>query len=401
MSLQATRGIELDVTKCTGCKACLYACRQGAIYFETADDGYIYPKINNGDCVKCGQCIKACPSQNQYIGSNVKSTYASRCNSEAIVKNSSSGGVFTVLAKKIIESNGAVYGVGIDTTARVCYKRITTIESIAELRGSKYVQSDIDIEIIDEFIQDICSGRIVLFVGTPCQVAGIKAICKLRKIDDSKLYTVDLLCAGGTSPKIWGDYVKHLGLQGKEYNLATFRDKKKGWRDSCVAVGTEEEKKEELLACSQIGKFFFMDETKREACIKCKYRSMERVGDISLGDWWNEIYCPAKWRDNKGISKVFVNSAKGKALFDNTNEEIESIPMELGKANCNVTESSKLSDVSDARERFWNEYLNNGYDHMVDKYCRVSIKDIILWRVVRPILIKTRLIGLVSYMITR
>ena len=401
MNTQTTIGIELDAAKCTGCKACLYACRQGAIYFEEANDGYTYPKISKENCIKCGQCISMCPSQNQHIGLAVKSVYASRCNSEVIVKNSSSGGVFTILAQKIIENSGIVYGVGIDTTARICYKRITTIEKIAELRGSKYVQADIDIEILDEFLKDMSSGRTVLFVGTPCQVAGIKAICELRKMDDSKLYTIDLLCAGGTSPKVWRDYVKHLGLQGKEYIFATFRDKKKGWRDSCVAVGTEKEKNKELLACSQIGKFFFIAETKREVCINCKYRSMEREGDISLGDWWNEIYCPAKWHDNKGISKVFVNSAKGEALFDKTKEEIESIPMESGKANCNVTKLSQPLDISDTRERFWNEYLNNGYDYMVDKYCRVSFKDFILWRVVRPILIKAHLIGFVSYLITR
>ena len=210
-------------TKCSGCKACLVACPNRAITMFIDEEGFSYPQRDDSKCVKCKLCEKVCSACTPYEPRRPKFSYAAKARDTLLRVCSSSGGVFSVLARQCLLEGGVVFGAGFEKeTWRVVHKMATSQTELEELRGSKYVQSDVDIQSIRDVIS---SGRKVIFVGTPCQAAAVRRVCG----NPENLIIVDLVCHGVPSPQAWRRYLEQRKSENGPIKCIQMRNKQIGW----------------------------------------------------------------------------------------------------------------------------------------------------------------------------
>lgn len=195
-----------DKDKCCGCAACVQVCPKQCFSFEEDKEGFRYPVADRIKCIDCGLCEKVCPVINQYEATNPIKVYAAINKDEVIRMQSSSGGIFTLLAEKVIREGGVVFGAAFDENWEVQHTYVETIKDLAKLRTSKYVQSRMEdnYQRAKAFLKQ---GRKVMFTGTSCQIAGLKHF--LRK-DYDNLLAVDVICHGVPSPMVWRDYLLEI-----------------------------------------------------------------------------------------------------------------------------------------------------------------------------------------------
>lgn len=217
-----------DKSKCCGCNLCAIVCPKKCIQMVSDKEGFWYPQINKHACIKCGKCERICPVINkQTMPRNTgRKAYAAIHANEKIRLASSSGGIFTAIAEKVIDRGGVVFGAAFNKDFEVEHIYVERKEDLAKFRGSKYVQGkmgDIYLRVL-EFLK---MGRPVLFSGTPCQIGALKAF--LGKEYDN-LLTVDLICHGVPSPMIWSKYVNYRKSLDSTSDLqfVSFRDKQGG-----------------------------------------------------------------------------------------------------------------------------------------------------------------------------
>lgn len=311
--------------KCTGCSACLNLCPVDAISMQPDHEGFLMPVVDESKCVNCGKCVNQCPAiHTEYKNEANPKLYAARANDEIRAK-SSSGGVFTLLAEEILGRGGCVCGAAFDENMILSHIIVDNKEDLEKLKGSKYVQSSIGNsyrgvkEVLD-------SGREMLFTGTPCQVAGLYAY--LGK-EYNNLYTMDLVCHGVPSQKIFSQYLDELRGKRNIKNVQ-FRDKSNGWRADLLTVTYENNSKyigvtpsEPNLTGETIPELdgdtyeigFQKNVFLRRSCADCQFCQFPRQGDISVGDFWGINRIDPSLNDKKGTSMVFVNNAHGRDLF--------------------------------------------------------------------------------------
>lgn len=310
---------------CDGCHACYSVCPKDAINMEIDDEGFWYPKVDNDKCVDCNKCEKVCPILNKKEVKSLKKAYACYNLDEDIRMKSSSGGIFTILASEIIKDNGVVFGAKFDEDFNVVHDYVEDVEGLSKFRGSKYVQSNIG----DSFIQAkkfLDDGRKVLFSGTPCQIGGLKSY--LNK-DYENLVTVDLICHGVPSPMIWQRYINKIG-DGKKLSAMTFRDKSKGWNSAVLKYRFEDGSEiDENYSESVYIKGFIQNCFLRPSCYNCNFKTLNRVSDFTLGDFWGVESILPKLKDNKGISLVFVHSEKSDRMMKEIKKNIYLCEVEI------------------------------------------------------------------------
>lgn len=251
----------------------------------------------------------------------VKLNYPIRCygvinRDKSELMASSSGGAFSIFARAIIEHGGVVYGHAFCGKNVVRCIRVDSLEELSRLRGSKYVQSDMG-EAMSLVLSDLREGRVVLFSGTPCQVAGLTSLVTLSKVDRKNLYLVDILCHGVPSPKFFLDCIDYEHRRSTETTIQ-FRDKRCGW--SCAgSVRIKPALMPRMIKpFDSLTSFYYSafhkGESLRESCYRCPYAGALRPGDITLGDYWGIDHVSAQLNPKDGISLVLVNSEKGLRL---------------------------------------------------------------------------------------
>lgn len=301
-----------DPTACCGCSACQQICPKHCIHMQPDDEGFLYPHAEASLCVNCGRCDQVCPVINRYEPSAIPKSYACKVNDEGLRADSSSGGVFTILARKIISHRGVVFGACFKADWSVIHDYATTITELKRFRGSKYVQSDVgdSYQKVKAFLQE---GRIVLFSGTPCQVAGLNHF--LGK-NYTNLYTIDIVCHSIPSPAVWQRYLGEI-QSGKAITHITFRDKIAGWHNYGLAISSDETiieqgSKEQNLYM----RAFLSNLIVRPSCFACPARNYTSGSDIMLADCWGlEKYHP-ELDDDKGMSQALILTEKGSMLFE-------------------------------------------------------------------------------------
>ena len=215
-----------DKYDCCGCRACEQVCPKQAIVMETDDEGFLYPKIDACKCINCGLCNKVCPIEVGNISvEHPLAVYAAQYQNNKVLNNSSSGGIFSLIANYVFSKYGVVYGAAFDDDMYLQHIRITDIEELNKLRGSKYVQSDIE-DTYKQAKTDLENGALVYFTGTPCQIQGLKLF--LRK-HYANLLTTDLVCHGTPSYKVFANTLREIEAKkhGRIYSYL-FRDKSVG-----------------------------------------------------------------------------------------------------------------------------------------------------------------------------
>lgn len=309
--------IELcNVNDCTGCFACENACRQSAIVRIKNDEGFSYPKILHDICVSCHACQRVCPVLFPLKKNEKGNVYAAWNKDETIRSQSSSGGMFSVLASAILKGKGLVVGAGMDDDGYVRHMAITEEDSLGRLRGSKYVQSLVDKDVYVKMKEYLSQGKKVLFSGTPCQVA---AMCKTFKKYSDLLYTVDLICHGVPSPDFFAVFYKKLKKQIPNMVSYQFRD----YKNWLVCTNVNVNVNGRIYNRYLYGKPTFYQDAflkgylHRENCYRCQYTSIQRVSDITLADFWGIGKAkPIDEHYKGGCSMVSVNTKKGSVLME-------------------------------------------------------------------------------------
>lgn len=297
---------------CCGCLACYNKCPKHCIMINEDDDGFYYPVVNKEQCINCSMCEKACPMNNCLELNKKPISYGAINRSDKIRRLSSSGGVFYLLCDYIIQNNGVVFGVKFDKNFDVCHSYSETIEDCKEFMGSKYSQSYIGDSYIgvQHFLN---AGRYVLFTGTPCQVAGLYSFLGNKKYDN--LLTLDIVCHSVPSPKRWQMFKESIS-NSENIDSINFRDKITGWSSgSFVMKFKNGSEYSEFYAKTDFMKGFLKGEYSRPSCYDCKFSTLQRVSDITLGDFWGIEGLCSKLYDNLGTSLVLINSKKGKRIF--------------------------------------------------------------------------------------
>lgn len=296
---------------CTGCGACEKICPVNAITVKPNEEGFLTPEIDANKCISCGQCLKRCPSQNP----NYKNNAAPKCYAvmaEDEVRNiSSSGGMFTVAAEYILEQGGYVCGAAFDNDFHVKHIVIGDKRELGRLRGSKYIQSRA-YEAYGDVKTLLNEGKTVLFTGMPCQIAGLYSF--LNK-DYDKLYTIDLLCHGITSEKVFDKYRKDV-FGDKKLQRLEFKAKKPwGWHAGINAYFNDGSIYQSPCEKDPYYVAYLNNISKNTVCGVCRLNRLPRQGDLTIGDFWGIPRSDPSMYDGLGTSVVLVSSQKGEQLF--------------------------------------------------------------------------------------
>lgn len=305
--------------RCTDCGACRQICPVTAISQKENNEGFLYPWVSYDKCIQCGKCVDVCPVINPVFTNLLEpKCYAGYCSDDIRLDRSSSGGVFSVLAKYILDEGGYVSGVVFDEHFKACHIVSNDPKDIFKMRGSKYVQSDTQ-NVYSKIEQLLKKNKKVLFTGVSCQVAGIKAY--LGKQYDN-LFCVDIVCHGVPSPGVFRKYLEEeIGID--QIREIQFRNKEsEGWRKTYIHIDTKEGNTlHQVLGENAYTGAFLNDVINRNCCAECHFQKIPRQGDITIGDFWGIEDCDPELDDNKGCSVILANSEKGQKLLDNCKNE--------------------------------------------------------------------------------
>ena len=295
---------------------------------EFDSEGFIYPIVDINKCINCEKCVSSCPTINQRASSVNPILYGCQSDNQTR-KKSSSGGVFYELASTIIKDGGVVFGAKFNDNWEVVHDYSTKLNSIKQFQKSKYVQSRTDdcfIKVKDFLTQ----GKVVLFSGTPCQIAGLK---KFLHKPYGNLITIDIICHGVPSPIVWRKYLRELTKKlPNGINSITgidFRDKTVSWRNYKISIYSRSKNHNRVYSkdiYQDPYMLFFLDNvTLRPSCHNCHFRNHKSNSDLTLGDFWGVENVLKEMDDEIGTSLVLLNTTKGKVLFERINLERKKI----------------------------------------------------------------------------
>lgn len=358
-----------DKYNCCGCSACEAVCGHSAIEMYSDSLGFLYPKVDPAKCIECGLCERVCsfkPNYPRYDNFDIPSTYLIRLKDKEELKASQSGGAFYAIASQFIENGGVVFGAAFGDNWVVNHRKAETISELESIRMSKYVQSQIK-TCYSEVRQYLKDGRCILFSGTPCQISAIKSFIPISL--HKNLYCVDIVCHAVPSPKIWSDYISYLENKNSSKIIkACFRDKRFGWHGAKESFLFENGHEEFRRTSNHL---YFSKLSVRESCSNCPFTNTSRVGDITVGDFWG-LPKDSPYEDNLGASLLFVNSAKGKELFELIREIV--IVEKKTLQDSLQPQLIRPIDLNRKRGQFIIDYVSGGFVKVAKKYSDVGIR---------------------------
>lgn len=334
-------------------------------------DGFLIPSINRAVCVECGICMNAC----HIISSKLNfqkpiRTYACWTKNSKDRSNSSSGGAFSIIARQILDKGGIVFGATMTEDLKVKHIAVERHEEIILLQGSKYIQSYLG-DTFRHVKQELATGRLVLFTGTPCQVAGL--LTYLNHLYEN-LYTCDVVCHGIPSQKAFDIYIDKIGIRHKSKNINFRFTEGWGYRLSRQATmtttggGHASSKKVIYPAKGYYIKAFSSGLMFSEACYTCHYARLERVSDFTLADYWGiGAKIPFNHPTQQGISCMLINNERAIDFIENCdNLAFEERPLEeVVEGNYNLNHASSRPA---GRDSYFNDALTMPIKTLCNKY---------------------------------
>ena len=354
---------------CCGCGACENICPADAIVLVSDETGFLYPKVDIVKCIECRNCIEACNYKKltEYVSKEI--TYAA-VTQNTDVYQSSSGGLFSSLAVNVLAAGGTVYGCTMtreDDGFNPHHIRISRVEDLSLLQGSKYVQSEIG-KVFRSVSEDLTAGKTVLFSGTPCQIDGLYGY--LGK-DWDNLYTIDTICHGVPGRTLFNEYIHYEeNRRNGRINNFIFRDKSSGWKlFGRMDLYQNNELKQIYFEPEQSSYYqlFLNKYTYRENCYSCPFASRKRPGDITMGDFWNIDLAHPELNGNSkqlnwqnGVSALIINTDQGMNLMEQYGKDLSLYSSEydrVAKYNRQLSQpSTKPDDYDEFRKICNNDY---------------------------------------------
>lgn len=390
--------------QCVGCNACVQRCPKACIIMEEDHEGFLYPKVDQTICIDCSICEKVCPVIHQAEPpKDEPATYACYNKNEEVRRQSSSGGIFTLLAEAVLAKNGVVFGARFDENFDVIHDYTESVEGLKAFRGSKYVQSRIGETYLqaERFLKD---GREVLFSGTPCQIAGFKRF--LRK-EYTNLLAVDFICHGVPSPKVWRMYKQSL-LDKVDRSSASatfkpiftdiqFRDKTEGWKKYSFAATISVADQNTVLQRepfmnNAFMKGFLQDLYLRPSCYACPAKQFKSQSDLTIADYWGIQHVHPEIDDDKGVSLVFANKENGSNLLYTLQGKIELIQSTYIcaiKYNPSVYKSVAYKNKSN---QFYSQVTSCNINVIIESLTKISKKQYIKQNIYRYL----KLLGIIQ-----
>ncbi|MBM6871543.1 Coenzyme F420 hydrogenase/dehydrogenase, beta subunit C-terminal domain [Pseudoflavonifractor phocaeensis] len=356
-------------TECTGCTACASVCPKQCIKMVRDEEGFAYPEVDLHQCVDCMLCVKSCPIKTNDLRTHpTPSAYAAYSNAAQLREESSSGGIFSEIAMEIFNRGGVVFGAAYDTRFEVRHVCIETADELYRLRGAKYVQSTLDGVFLQvkDYLQ---RQREVLFSGTPCQIAGLKAFLK----EEYPLLTcIDFVCHGVPSPAVWREYVRYrsrLDNNGDLPRSINMRSKESGWSryqySNTFVYGQKRwssRNQDNLFMRLFVGGYI-----NRACCENCKAKGYDRTSDITLGDFWGIWEVRPEMDDDKGTSLVLLHSEKARRLFDAIHDRIRYQPVSLEEASWMNPSLLQSSKAKGERAVFIKSAIDGAFDQLEER----------------------------------
>lgn len=362
--------------ECTGCSACINSCPFDAISTTQNNEGFYRPSIDTTKCTGCHVCEHRCPVLHPIsVQKSLSKVYAVWHNDATTRMKSSSGGAFSALAEAVLKEDGIVVGAAYNEQMRIQHIAISLTDDLDQLRRSKYAQSEIGF-IFKEIKGYLLNGKKVLFVGTPCQVAGLKAF--LIKCYDN-LFCCDFVCHGVPSAFAFEKYLQYLTTYVGEISSLNFRDKRKGWYDS-IRVASMQNGQQRVLRGNKdsywVG-FNNQDNNLQQSCYDCKFLGLNRLADITIADFWgigknkpfghrNEI--------EKGVSMVLINNQHGQTLFNLSKKYIQFFERNIDEV-IHFNQAILRSSVKpSSRDTFYKDLTTSSFDSMITNYLTPDFK---------------------------
>lgn len=355
----------INKNKCCGCHACYNICLKNAISMVEDELGFKYPVIDQKKCIDCGMCKNVCPALNSKEEEKDVKAYAAYNKNIDERINSSSGGIFILLAKEIIKRKGVVFGASFDKDFNVRHTYVEKEKDLKQFMGSKYTQSSIgdSYKKVKEFLD---KNRYVLFSGTPCQIEGLKSYLKK---DYDKLYTQDIVCHGVPSPKAWQKYLEYQKEKNNDsIKEVSFRSKDNGWASYKMNIKFNNKEYKVDHSKDIYMKSFLSNICLRDSCYNCSFKKKYRNSDITLADYWGINKVHPEMDDKKGTSLVVVNSKKGKELFELIKNDIIYIETDLDIAIKNNASMIVSSNRPNNREEYINDIDKMNMEKLTKKY---------------------------------
>lgn len=367
--------------QCLGCFACYNICQKNSISMEYDEIGHIYPVIDENICNKCGICYKVCPA-NKFVELKAPiKAYASWSNNKKERITSTSGGVASCMSNGVIVNNGVVYGAAYDNDFNVNHIRVDKIEDLIKLKGSKYVHSWIN-DIFRYVKKDLETKKEVLFIGTPCQVAGLKSF--LHKEYDN-LITIDIVCHGVPSHKLFKEHIYNIVKDKRECKIS-FRNE--------YGYFLEIKKDGNLIYSSSMMedsyyKGFIRSLYNRYSCNNCKFSGKDRIADLTLGDFWGlGDIVPFNYDKKDGVSLILVNSPKGEQFLSKFKQKLFLEERDLKEAFQKNAPLNNNILVHKKYDYFRRKYLIYGFEKTVRKCFKNEERLFKLKNMIKKLLIK-------------
>ena len=352
-----------DNTQCTGCGACVSVCPKDAVSLKEGRLGALCSSIDTEKCVDCGLCAKVCPVTSPVTLNKPRNSYASYAHSSQERTTSSSGGAAAVLTNHMIKKGGVVYGCAMDRGMKIGHKRIGNLAEASLLKGSKYVYGPIN-TVLPQIRQDVKDGRMVLFIGLPCQVAAV-----INAVGEAEnLITMDMCCHGAPSQTLLNEHLAYLGWPNSE--KVEFRKKLPSGIEYAFTLY---DRRGKCTYSHRAQKDYYMTGFlnglfMRESCFNCQFARPERCADMTLADHWAMgMSEDPEMVISKGISTVLVNTEKGARLFSQAQSLLvyEERPMPEALRNGQFIAPTVKPEEYD---QFVQIYQKEGYAKACDKY---------------------------------
>lgn len=382
--------------QCYGCGACAAICGRQAIEMIADDEGFLYPQISAEKCVECGLCEKACPvGTEKALGADFPRAFAAKHTDEKVLFASSSGGVFTALSDAVLNDGGKVYGAAFDERFKVVHIGAEHQAERDLMRGSKYVQSVVPESVYHEIQGALANGEKVLFSGTPCQCQGLRQFLKAYRQSDEMLEMVDLVCHGAASPRIWEALLERIEQKYGQVVQIQFRAKDHGVEEHLLKIVTDKgDVTEQTNKNEAFYKLYSSLCMMRPACYQCPFSSLDRPGDITMGDYADLKRQYPEFYSDQGVSEVLVNTEKGVRMLGQTESRLILQPVSIKQAmQQNLEYPTKCPGN---REQFWQIFREKGIDGVLAKYGKLSLFRAIIFKIIVPICRKTGLYNTVA-----